>query len=203
MSAEEFQEVETAAPAAAPPPMYAPSGPQPADPRLYRFFWCAMACVIGTIFPFTSAHPEWKADVFNRTLVGPAGTQTFYGALIGFAGVLIAAQYWWCMKFRRVKLWPLLVMLLIAIGSWAAVVPGFAAKLTFDWKDKDLLHPATSMPGAAWTDVRFWNSAFTHIGPGWLLVMVGSTFFVISFIGAMLGSGKKKAPAPAPATRRR
>ncbi len=118
MSADDFQEVEGTAPAATyaaePQPQMAmgPSGPQPADPRLYRFFWCAMACAIGVLFPFTSSHPEWKADTFNRARMGPSGTDTFFGALIGFFSVLTAAQYWWCMKYRKVKLWPLILMVI-------------------------------------------------------------------------------------------
>ncbi len=213
---DEIQEFE-AAPAAAPPAGAAPaamyaSGPQPADARLYRFFWGAMACVIGVIFPFTSAHPEWKADTFNRALTGPAGTETFFGALIGFFGVVVAAQYWWCMKYRKVRLWPFFVMLVICIGAWAAIAQGFAAKLQFDWMDKvpadpiaaARTPPATTVPGGAWVDVRFWNSFFTHVGSGWLLVAIGSTSFVWTFISALAGLGKKKdAAAAAPAGRRR
>ncbi len=209
MSADDFQEVEGMAPAATyaaePQPQMAmgPSGPQPADPRLYRFFWCAMACAIGVLFPFTSSHPEWKADTFNRALMGPSGTDTFFGALIGFFSVLTAAQYWWCMKYRKVKLWPLILMVMIAVGAWTVVVQGSAARLAFDWKDKEIAHAATAVPGAAWGDIRFWNSYFTHVGAGWLLVLIGSTTFSLSFIAALVGSGKKKGPAPAPAARRR
>lgn len=203
---DELEELGSASPAyPSPSPTPAPMpmmGPQPADPRLYRFFWCAMACLVGVVFPFTSSHPEWKADVFNRALQGPAGTGTFEGALIGFSSLLIAAQYWWCMKYRRVKLWPLIVMLLVTVGAWTAVMRGLDAKLMFDWKDKAKDVAATAVPGGAWADIRFWNSFFTHIGAGWLLVLVGSTAFVLSFIGALVGAGKKPAAA-APAGRRR
>lgn len=195
---EEFEAMPDAPAAQA--PAYA-TGPQPADPRLYKFFWGAMACVIGVLFPLTSAHPDWDAKVFNRALHGPAGTETFFGALIGFVGVLVAAQYWWCMKYRKVKLWPFLVMLIIMVGAWATIVPAFGAKLGFDWKDKAA--NAAVVPGAAWADVRFWNSFFTHVGPGWLLIAIGSTYFVWTFISALVGLGKKKGPAAAPAARRR
>ncbi len=197
----------SSAPAPAAPPAYA-YGPQPADPRLYRFFWCAMACLIGVCFPFTASDPSWKADTLNPALNGgPAGTTTFFGALIALGAALVAAQYWWCMNYRKVKLWPALVMLMIAVGSWAAVVPGFKAKLLFDWKDKDVAHAVSTVPTGAWTDVRFWNSAFTHIGSGWLLVLIGSTYFMVyflfSFISALAGGGKKGGPASGPAGRRR
>ncbi|MBM4015282.1 MAG: hypothetical protein FJ293_10020 [Planctomycetes bacterium] len=203
---------EAAAPAATAPVAMPGAGPQPADPRLYRFFWGGMACVVGVIFPFTSAHPEWKADTFNRALNGPAGTETFFGALIGFFALLVAAQYWWCMKYRKVRLWPFLVMLVICIGAWTMIAQGFAAKLQFDWMGKVPTDPVvaartpppSAVPGGAWIDVRFWNSFFTHIGAGWLLVALGSTSFVWTFASALMGLGKKKGPAPAsPAGRRR
>lgn len=210
---QEFEAAPDAAPRAGAPgsaPMYS-GGPQPADPRLYRFFWCAMACVIGVIFPFTSSHPEWKADVYNPALMGPAGTGTFYGALVGFFAAVIAAQYWWCMKYRKVKLWPVLVMLCICIGAWVMIAGGFKAKLQFDWMGKIPADPIaaakavppTKVPGGAYVDVRFWNSFFTHVGAGWLLVAIGSTTFIWTFLSALFGLGKKKPAAAGPAPRRR
>ncbi len=208
MTAEELPEIEDEQPGAAPPsaapiapPAYA-YGPQPADPRLYRFFWCAMACVLGTLMPFTSQHAEWKADAFNRALSGPVGFETFCGALVGFFSLLVAAQYWWCMKYRKVKVWPLLIMLPIVIVAWFTVVQGVKARLGFDWKGKDPLHPAVTVPGAAWGDVRFWNSLFSHVGAGWLLVLLGSTAFFIYFILAVAGVGGAKKAAPAGRARR-
>jgi hypothetical protein len=210
---QEFEAATAAAPEAAPSSAAAPGaayayGPQPADARLYRFFWGAMACVVGVIFPLTSANPGWKSDTFNPALTGPAGTETFFGALIGFFSLVVAAQYWWCMKYRKVRLWPFFLMLVICVGAWAAIAQGFAAKLQFDWKGKipddpivaARTPPPTAVPGGAWGDIRFWNSFFTHVGPGWLLIAIGSTYFIWTFASALMGLGKKKDAAPAAAS---
>ena len=175
MSAEELDEISDvtppptgAAPVAAAVPAYA-YAPQPADPRLYRFFWCAMACAIGALMPFTTENPEWLADKFNPVLRGPLGFETFYGALIGFFALIVAAEYSWCIKYRKVRIWPLLVMLPIVVAPWVVLLQGLKAKTEFAWKGKDAAHAATSVPGGAWADIRFWNSLFTHVGSGWFL----------------------------------
>jgi hypothetical protein len=169
MSPEESRDLVTMPePAAtAPPPAPAPSyayAPPPADARLYRFLWCALACALGTLMPFTTENPEWKPDVFNRAIRGPLGFETFYGALIGFFSLVVAAQYAWCIKYRKVKIWPLIIMLPIVVSAWFVAVQGLQARLSFDWKYKDTAHVVSSVPGAAWADIRFWNSLFTHVG---------------------------------------
>jgi len=194
-------ETATAAPAApaavpAPPAAAYAYAPLPADPRLYRFFWCALACVIGTLMPFTTENPEWKAEAWNRAIRGPLGFETFYGALIGFFALVVAAQYGWCIKYRKVKIWPLIVMLPIVFAPWVVVYQGMKAKTGFEWKGKDLAHAVTSVPGAAYSDIRFWNSLFTHVGAGWFLVLLGSTAFFLYFILAIAGISSAKKPGP-------
>jgi hypothetical protein len=221
-------------PAAAPYAATAPAPPAPRKgfPQMYRFFWGAAIVFVGTLLPFGPAIVSSMVDEPRRApqvagledpavrkaiadslgtdspaaaadpaedvpaaypLAGRPGYHTFLGALYMVFALLCMGQMWAAIRDRKVALGGVMLMLIPAGWAWTKL---FQAKVT------------GSIPEFSWgglVSVGKLEEFAQHVGSGFLLVLFGGTFLVITFLMAVFGAAKKPAAqgAPAPATRAR
>ncbi len=155
----------------------------PAHKQLYQFLWGGIAVLFGCLTPFHDKAVGWDSSVFNPELTGPVGLMTVSGSIAAFVAVLFIGAQLYSIKFRKVMLGPLVLMLFVCIWGWASLVGGFSASG---------LGGGDSSWFALFYDFGYFQDYFRHVGPGYLFVTLGSTYVVVVFAGAIAGLGKGK-----------
>lgn len=209
-----------------PAPLPTPTPAGRAFPQLYRFFWGGLIVFVGALLPFgpavmaslfgtddsagkSRAYAGMDADARKQLAeslgsgaatpaapvldaTGPVfpstqACQTFIGAVFLLFGLMLMGQMYTAIQERKVRLGGVLLMMLPCGWTWLKAVQLCA---DFDWfKASDLYLVST------------FNRLGVELGTGFLLILGGSTYVVLNFLGALFGAatGGKKKPAPAPA----
>ena len=167
------------------------AGPMPPHKQLFQFMWGAVAVLFGCLLRFNTHAAGWDDTTYMSELQGPMGLMTVGGSVAAFCAMLVIGAQWYCMRFRRVMLGPIVIMMLVAAWSWFKVVPGFACGNLGLSADVTEPNSWTAMFYNGDTFVDFWS----HVGPGHLFILVGSTYVSCVFLGALLGVGAKKKDA--------
>ncbi len=213
-----------------PPPLPAPQNGAKGFPQLVRFLWGGIIVLAGTILPFGGSvvatlygkQPQAqeserqgpsKEDLMEglrnaenapapaeaaSTQAEPApaakagvahGYETFTGALFLLLALMLIGQMRTAIAARRVALGAVLLMFLPAGWAWyklitvASSLEGFS--YAYLWR-VDALEQLT-----------------LHVGSGFILVLIGSSWvvlnFLITFVRALTGAGASPAPAAAAA----
>jgi len=166
----------------------------PAHKQLYQILWGAVAVFFGCLLPLNDQAVGWKSDTFDPALVGPIGLMTVGGSVSAFAALLTIGAQIYCIRYRKLMLSPIVLMLLVAIWSWMHIVPGFAAGGQF-----------MDNAGMRWTallqgKIGYFSDLMRHLGHGYLFATIGSSFVVLMFLKEVLGLGARKKKPGDPAT---
>jgi hypothetical protein len=148
--------------------------------QLYWFFWGGVIAFVGTLLPYYSG---------ELTLV--TACTTFTGALFLIFSLLLLAAMAFSIYAKRLIMSPVFLMFIPAIVTWWTLVKRVGgAPESYSWYD-------------FFYDIDAINWLSNDAGSGLLLIMLGSTIvvltFIVSIITAVAGGGKEKSAERSPA----
>ena len=122
--------------------------------------------LFGCLLPFHNGAVGWSSDTFNPDLRGPIGLWTVGGSVAAFCAVLSIGAQMYCMRWRKIMIKPVLLMLGVAAWSWITVIRAFSVGDQFAGGG----HSPMALVKA---NKDYFVDIWRHIGPGHLFILGG------------------------------